>query len=66
MLKLATLVLNKGKWNDEQLISAEFLAKATSGIIKPTEDWIPDSFIYGYYWYQTDMKVQEKSYDQRS
>jgi len=62
MLKLGTLVLNNGKWNDEQLISANFLNKATSGITKPTEDWIPDSFSYGYYWYQTDFKVADKSY----
>lgn len=63
MLKLGSLVLNKGKWNDEQLVSTEFLANATSGIIKPTEDWIPASYLYGYYWYQTDMKVGQKSYD---
>jgi CubicO group peptidase (beta-lactamase class C family) len=62
MLKLGTLVLNKGKWQGEQLISAAFLAKATSGITKPTADWIPDSFSYGYFWYQTDIKINDKSY----
>lgn len=62
MLKWGALVLNKGKWNDEQLISARFLAKATSKITKPTEDWIPDTFFYGYYWYQADMPVGDQSY----
>lgn len=62
MLKLGALVLHKGKWNGEQLISARFLAKATSKITKPTEDWIPDTFFYGYYWYQTNIKVGDQSY----
>ncbi|KGJ99168.1 hypothetical protein [Thalassotalea sp. ND16A] len=47
----------------EQLISANYLAYATSGITKATEDWQPDSFNYGYFWYQTDMIVGDKSYD---
>ena len=63
MLKLGTLVLNKGKWNGVQLISADFLSKATSGMTKPTEDWIPDSFSYGYFWYQTELKIKDKNYD---
>ena len=63
MLKVATLVKNNGKWQGEQIISAAYLAAATNKITKPTEDWIPDSFSYGYYWYQTDFKVADKSYD---
>ncbi|PKG86222.1 hydrolase [Colwellia sp. 75C3] len=62
MLKLGTLVLNKGKWQGEQLISAAFLSKATSNITKPTEDWISESFSYGYFWYQTELIVKGKSY----
>jgi len=62
MLKLGELVINKGKWKGEQLISEAFISKATSEVTKPTEDWIPDSFSYGYFWYQTDMKVGDKSY----
>ncbi|WP_074410416.1 serine hydrolase domain-containing protein [Aquimarina megaterium] len=63
MVKWGTLVINKGKWNGEQLISAKFLANATSNIIKPTEDWQPDSFNYGYFFYQTNIIVGDKSYD---
>jgi len=62
MLKVGTLVINKGKWQGEQLISADFLSKATSAITKPTEDWIPDSFSYGYFWYQSDIQIKDKSY----
>lgn len=63
MLKLGNLVLNKGKLNGEQLISVEYLAKATSGIVKPTQDWMPKDYRYGYFWYQTLVKVGDKSYD---
>lgn len=63
MLKWGSVVLNKGKWKGEQLISAEYLAKATSGIVKPTEDWMPDSYRFGYFWYYTPITVGDKSYD---
>lgn len=63
MVKLGNLVINKGKWNGEQLISAQFLDKATSGITRPTQDWIPKTFLYGYFWYQANITVEDKSYD---
>lgn len=63
MLKLGNLVLNKGKLNGEQLISEDYLAKATSGIVKPTQDWMPKEYRYGYFWYQTLVKTGHKSYD---
>jgi len=63
MLKWGSVVLNEGKWNGEQLISADYLAKATSGLVKPTEDWIPDTYRYGYFWYQMPIVVDDKSYD---
>jgi predicted alpha/beta superfamily hydrolase/CubicO group peptidase (beta-lactamase class C family) len=63
MLKLGNLVLNKGKWNGDQLISPAYLAKATAGIVNPTQDWMPKTYRYGYFWYQTPIIVGEKSYD---
>ncbi|WP_406683723.1 serine hydrolase [Seonamhaeicola sp. MEBiC1930] len=63
MLKLGHLVLNKGKFKGDQLISEAYLDKATSGIVKPTEDWMPKDYRYGYFWYQTDVKVGDRSYD---
>jgi predicted alpha/beta superfamily hydrolase/CubicO group peptidase (beta-lactamase class C family) len=63
MLKLGHLVLNKGKLNGEQLISADYLSKATSGIVKPTQDWMPKDYRYGYFWYQTLVKVGDTNYD---
>jgi CubicO group peptidase (beta-lactamase class C family) len=63
MIKLGSLVINNGKWNDEQLISSKFLAKATSKITKATADWHPEDFNYGYFWYQTDITIGNENYD---
>ena len=63
MLKWGSIVLNEGKWNGEQLVSAEYLKRATSALVKPTEDWMPDSYRYGYFWYQTPVLVDDKTYD---
>ena len=63
MLKWGSLVLNEGKWQGEQFIPADYIAKATAGIVKPTQDWMPDIYRYGYYWYQADFAVGNKSYD---
>ncbi|CAL2103063.1 Serine hydrolase [Tenacibaculum sp. 190130A14a] len=65
MIKLGNLVLNKGKLHGEQLISEMYLAKATSGIVKPTQDWMPKDYRYGYFWYQTLVKLGSKNYDVR-
>ena len=63
MVKWGTLVINNGKWQGEQLISRDYLVKATSKITKPTADWHPKDFFYGYFWYQTDITVGDKSYN---
>ena len=63
MLKWGSVVINNGKWNGEQLIPADYLAKATSGLIKPTQDWMPETYRYGYFWYQANIAVGDKSYD---
>lgn len=63
MLKWGSVVLNDGKWNGDQFIPAEYLAKATSGIVKPAEDWMPQTYRYGYFWYQTPLTVGDKSYN---
>lgn len=63
MIKLGNLVLNKGKLNGKRLISEEYLAKANTGIVKPTQDWMPKDYRYGYFWYQTLIPVGNKSYN---
>ncbi|WP_298901744.1 serine hydrolase [uncultured Psychroserpens sp.] len=63
MIKLGHLVLNNGKLNGEQLISEDYLAQATSGIVRPAIDWMPKNYLYGYFWYYTPVKVGNKSYN---
>lgn len=63
MLKLGSVVLNHGKWNGEQLVPTEYLTKATSGLVKPTQDWMPDAYRYGYFWYQLPVKISGESHD---
>ncbi len=63
MLKLGSIVLNKGKWEGEQLIPADYIAKATSGLVKPAIDWMPDAYRYGYFWYQIPVEIEDKNYD---
>ena len=67
MLKLGTLVINHGKWDDEQLIPAAFIAKATSKIADPGDEWDDiaggvSSTGYGYLWWQADLSIGDKSY----
>lgn len=63
MLKLGNIVANKGKWQGEQFISAEYLKKATSGLVKPNIDWMPDQYRYGYFWYHMPVEIKGKVYD---
>lgn len=63
MIKFGSLVLNKGKWKGKQLISVDYLAKATSAITNAAADWQPESFNYGYYFYQTNITIGDKNYD---
>ena len=63
MLKIGVLVLNDGKWQGEQLLSSDYLTKATSALTQTNEDWQPKSFFFGYLWYQTDITIADKSYD---
>lgn len=69
MVKLGILALNKGKWNGEQLIPEAFITKATSRILLTGSD--VDVYGggkdvskqgYGYYWWNADLKVGNKSY----
>ena len=62
MIKWGTLVMNKGKWQGEQLIPAGFISKATSNIV---DSDVPNTS-YGYFWWQIDMKVGDKRYVSKS
>ncbi len=67
MIKWGSLVINKGKWNGEQLIPAAFIARATSKIVDQSEEYDDTAngvsgTAYGYLWWQADLSVGNKSY----
>jgi len=68
MVKWGTLAINKGKWKGEQLVPASFITRATSKIVRHSED---ENFLdvdnvtntgYGYFWWQADLFTGDKSY----
>lgn len=68
MLKLGTLAMNGGQWEGEQLIPEAFITKAINRIVRTDDD---DMFGdgddvsnagYGYFWWQADLSVGNKSY----
>ncbi len=54
MLKFGQLILNKGKWNGEQLIPEAYLVRAT------TPSQINEH--YGFFWWVDDFNVGGKTY----
>jgi CubicO group peptidase (beta-lactamase class C family) len=54
MVKFGQLILNKGKWNGQQLIPAAYLARAT------TPSQINEH--YGYFWWVDDLIIGGKTY----
>lgn len=68
MVKWGTLVINKGKWNGEQLVPETFIARSTSRILYTGDDDVygggkdVSNQGYGYYWWSADLKYGNKSY----
>ena len=61
MIKFGLLVQNRGQWDGEQIIPAEFIEKATSRIHTNPQDTS-----YGYFWWRHDVEVDGKTYDIKS
>lgn len=57
MLKMGLLVLNKGKWQGEQLIPAAFVEQATRPIRKTH-----GNSSYGYFWWTEDYEIAGREY----
>jgi len=68
MLKLGILTSNNGKWDGEQLLPEKYIKKATNRIVHRGEGdiFFTDKNVtkpgYGYYWWQADMQVDDKTY----
>lgn len=68
MVKWGTLAMNKGKWNEEQLVPAAFISEGMSRIVNVGDDDVfgggkdVSNQGYGYFWWNADLKVGNKSY----
>lgn len=68
MAKIGLLVANKGKWNNKQLVPESFINKAVSRIVNTGDEEIfgggnsVSNQGYGYYWWSSDLKHNDKSY----
>ncbi len=51
LLRIGQLCLQQGLWNGQRVVSAEWLAESTQGIVvAKSRDGVP-TFKYGYYWW---------------
>jgi len=57
MIKIGVLVMDKGKWKNHQLISEDWIKKATSSYMSTSFDI---SF-YGYFWWIRDRRTMGKT-----
>lgn len=68
MVKFGALAMNKGQWNGQQLVSEEFIAKATSRILYTGDDDVygggddVSNEGYGYFWWNAELQYGDKSY----
>ena len=51
MAKIGQLILNKGKWNGQQVVSEDWVEESTSRITKIT------GMDYGYLWWSVPLQV---------
>ena len=54
MAKIGQLILNKGKWNEKQIVSKKWIKESTTPKTKIT------GIDYGYLWWNIPFKVNEK------
>ena len=57
MLKFGMLIVDKGKWQGQQLIPAAYIARATSPNVVSY-----GSSSYGFFWWVQDAKIGDKTY----
>jgi CubicO group peptidase (beta-lactamase class C family) len=73
MLKIGQLVLNNGRFNNQQIVSAQWLMVSTTARIPIPDNWSfikfsrskvasPQQTYYGYYWYNEMIKTADWQY----
>jgi len=62
MLKIGLMMNNDGKWNGEQILSKEWVERATKAYCNVDSD----SHQYGYFWWGQNSKIGDKVYKVKS
>jgi CubicO group peptidase (beta-lactamase class C family) len=68
MIKMGMLAVNKGRWNDEQIVNKDFITSSMSNIITTGDDEVfgdgkdVSNQGYGYYWWNSDLHYNDKKY----
>jgi CubicO group peptidase (beta-lactamase class C family) len=73
MIKIGQLVINKGIWNGQRLVSAAWLERATKPITKienfsnvgiaQVQGAVPQPTYYGYFWYNEKLMTDKFEYN---
>lgn len=58
LVKIGQLLLNKGAWQGDQIISEKWIEESTIQRIKFDGFW---GWSYGYYWMQVDLKYKDRT-----
>ena len=61
--KLGMLVVNEGKWNDQQLIDPEYIDLIINSKKHSVSDWFPLADTYGMFWYKTTRTFGDKEFN---
>lgn len=57
LAKIGQLILNKGSWNNTQVITSDWISNSTAKKLNRSS-----TFGYGYYWQQTEFSIDQKNY----
>lgn len=61
--RLGQLVINKGKWNGQQLVSEKYIDELSSPVVNLIDEWGKDPLkYYGYHWWITSFRNQKVVY----
>lgn len=61
--KLGTLVVNEGKWGNEQIVQADYIKKLIARRAFDLTDWWSLTDSYGMLWYKKQRTINGKTFD---
>ena len=61
--KLGVLVANEGKWQEEQIIGADYIEQLVNTKVTGVSDWWNMADRYGFFWYKSTRTFGDKTYE---